>query len=105
MFIYRNVRCIVLGSSLLLTFFLCGCNSSLLSDKEKINTENVMTPGDRIVAVNDFGMLTITAGKDNRRYLTVSGQGTHAIWLGDTVSVKLTERKKGIRVLWGFTAI
>lgn len=78
-------------------FFSCGCNVAVTDTKGKTEIENVMTAGDRISAMNDFGELTIMAGKDNERYLTVSGQGTHAVWLGETVRVKLTERKERYR--------
>lgn len=87
-------RFTMLICSFFLTVSLSGCADNLSNPKEKIITENVMAEGDRIIAVNDCGELTITAGKANKRYLTLSGSGTHAIWLGDTVSVKLTEREK-----------
>jgi hypothetical protein len=78
----------------LLSVVLYCCNSSLASNEKKI-TENVMSKGDRITASDDWGELTITAGKGNKRYLTVSGGALHKKgWLGDTVSIRLKERKK-----------
>ena len=60
--------------------------------KEKIETENVMVKGDRIIAVTCAGELTITAGENNKRYLAISGEqtslGSSSAWLGDTVCVK-----------------
>jgi hypothetical protein len=87
----QMIRKMSLGGSLLMMFFLCGCNSSLSNTRENINTEGVMKEGDRIVATNPDGTLTITAGKDNVRYLTLSGKYRSVAWLGDTVCVKLTE--------------
>jgi hypothetical protein len=90
----QMIRKISLGGSLLMVVFLCGCNSSLSNTKENIKTESVMKEGDRIVATNTFGTLTITAGRDNIRYLTLSGKDVRGgEWLGDTVKVKLTARK------------
>ncbi len=95
---YRIFKTVNLICCLYFAFFLCGCNDGIANIQGKIDTENVMTVGDRISAVNDFGDLTITAGNGNKRYLTVSGNAPRTTgWLGDTVSVKLKERKARYR--------
>ena len=94
-------RFIILICGFFLTVSLSGCAGNLFTAKEKIETENVMVKGDRIVATfNDFGTLTITAGKDNIRYLTLSGTGRNITWLGDTARVKLKEEGKRYRGLY-----
>jgi hypothetical protein len=82
---------ISLRSSLLLMFFLSGCNSSLSNTKENINTESVIKESDRIVATNTFGTLTITAGKNNIRYLSISDKDREVAWTSNTVRVKLLQ--------------
>jgi hypothetical protein len=62
-----------LGGSLLLMFFLCGCNSSLSNTRENIKIENVMTEGMRITFTNDYGTMTVTADKGLKRYYTWEG--------------------------------
>ena len=92
MFVGKNINHLFLISYLPLSVFLYGCNGA---SNEKRITENVMTSGDRIVAVNDFGELTITAGNGNKRYLTLSGIGLGGReWVSDTVLIQLNERKK-----------
>lgn len=87
-------KCSGISFCLLLMLFLTGCNSRLISNEKRI-AENVMNKGDRITVFNDYGELTITAGNDNKRYLTVSGTAPRTTgWLGDTVSIRLNERKK-----------
>ena len=95
-YINKTTRCLLLIGSLVFIFLLTGCLS-----EEKIATENIMTKGDRIVAITDSGELTITAGQGNKRCITVSGKENFLkasyTWLGDTVCVQLTERKTRYR--------
>ena len=97
-------RFIILICGFFLTVPLGGCAGNLFSAKEKIETENVMSKGDRIIAVTHTGTLTITAGENNKRYLTVSGEEkgleSSSAWLGDTVCVKLKESEKRYRGLY-----
>lgn len=88
----KIMKNIVWYCSLYLILFSSGCTGELKNTTKKIITENVMEAGDRITAKNAFGQLTITADERNIRYLTFSGRGTHAVWMGDTVRVKLIER-------------
>lgn len=88
------VTIFVLAIFVLAIFVLSGCGSDFQIIESHLQTESIIFKGDRISATNVYGTLTITADKNNKRFLTLSGQDRTLSWMGDTVSVKLSKNNK-----------